>query len=356
MGIPLRPDPLAMQQMQRRSFCRAATALVMAHNRRDTVEPQNILKRAWRDDDDANVIVRAASSPIGTTDTFPQIQSQRVLPMLMADSASGRLLALGTTIDLTGIATVRIPFVPGSGRPQSPAFVGESSPIPVTDLVTNAMVLGPTKKVAIAAALSMELQAGSGESASAIIGAALSISTSQAMDAALFSANATTPISPAGLLFNVPAIPSAGGTGVAGVADDLALLAQQISNNGVETSNLVIITTAALGAKAKVLSGPHFADRILVSGYIPAGMVVALNPAGLATGFAGNAEVTTSTGAAVVMGDATPPPIGTPGTPPTVGAPTLSGWQSGLIILKIVGRCAWCIEPACISVLTGAAW
>jgi hypothetical protein len=342
--------------MERRSFTRAAAALVMAHGRRDTVEPQNILKRAWRDDDDANVIVRAASSPIGTSDSFPQIQSTRVLPMLMADSASGKLLAMGHSLDLTGIATLRIPFVSGSGRPQQPAFVAESAPIPVCDLVTNAMTLGPTRKIAIAAALSMELQAGSGESASAIISAALGISASQAMDAALFNANPATAIAPAGLLFNVPTIPSAGGTGVAGVADDLALLAQQISDNGVEVDNLVIICSASLGAKAKVLAGPHFADRILTSGYIPAGQVVALNPLGLASGFSGNAEVTTSTGAAVVMDNTTPPPVGSPGTPPVVGAPTLSGWQSGLIILKIVGRCAWCVEPACISVLTGAAW
>jgi hypothetical protein len=42
-GIPLRPDPLAWRAMQRRSFTRAAAALVMTH-RRDT-SPQDVLKR-----------------------------------------------------------------------------------------------------------------------------------------------------------------------------------------------------------------------------------------------------------------------------------------------------------------------
>jgi hypothetical protein len=344
--------------MQRRSFNRAATALVMAHGRRDRVECQDILKRAWRDDGDADVILRAASSPLSTTTGgFPQIASTRVLPMLAPDSASAKLLAMGANLDLTGIATIKIPYIGGAGRPSQPAFIQEGSPIPVTDLSTSAATLGPTCKIAIAAAVSMELQEASAETAASVISQALAISAAQAMDAALFSANAATAIAPAGILFGVPPITSAGGAGgPAGVAEDLGLLADRISQSGIAVDNLTIITSANLGTKLRVLAGPHFNDRILTSAYIPAGMVVGVIPEGLAVGYAGIAEIETSTAATVVMDDTAPPALGTPGSPPVVGAPSLSSFQSGLILIKVRGRCAWCVQSGSVAVITGASW
>ena len=140
--------------MQRRSFDRAAAALVMTH-RRDS-EARSFLKNAWRDDDDAEVILKAASSPLMTTGSFPQIQATRVLPMLAPDSASSKLLAMGANLDLTGIATIKIPYIGGAGRPAQPAFTAEGAPIPIANLSTNAATLGPTCKIAIGAAVSME--------------------------------------------------------------------------------------------------------------------------------------------------------------------------------------------------------
>jgi hypothetical protein len=70
-GIPLRPDSLAQRAMERRSFNRAVTALFMAQGRRGTPP-----KSFWRDDADADEILRAAQSPLMTTGTFPQIQAQ----------------------------------------------------------------------------------------------------------------------------------------------------------------------------------------------------------------------------------------------------------------------------------------
>jgi hypothetical protein len=191
-GIPLRPDPLAWRTVQRRSFTRAAAALVMTH-RRDT-SPQDVLKSSWRDDDDAGVILRAAQSPLGTTGTFPQVQAQKVLPMLSPDSASAKLLAMGANLDLTGIATIRIPYIGGAGRPAQPAFIAEGAPIPVANLSTSAATLGPACKIAIGAAVSMELQSASADTAASVIGQALAVSAAQATDSALFSANAATAI------------------------------------------------------------------------------------------------------------------------------------------------------------------
>src|SRR5262249_44487425 len=100
------------------------------------------------------VILRAAQSPLATTGTFPQIQATKVLPMLAPDSASSKLLAMGTNPDLSGIATIKIPYIGGAGRPTQPDFIQEGSPIPITNLMTNAATLGPTCKIAIGAAVS----------------------------------------------------------------------------------------------------------------------------------------------------------------------------------------------------------
>jgi hypothetical protein len=130
----------------------------MTQGRRDT-QPQSILKSFWRDDDDADVVLRAAQSPLTTTGTFPAIQATKVLPMLGPDSASSKLLAMGANLSLDGIATVKIPYIGGAGRPKQPAFIAEGSPIPIANLSTNAATLGPTCKIAIGAAVSTELQA-----------------------------------------------------------------------------------------------------------------------------------------------------------------------------------------------------
>jgi hypothetical protein len=356
MGIPLRPDPLALRAMQQRSFNPAAAALVMAHGRRDTTEPQDILKRAWHDDDDAGVILRAASSPLATTGTFPQIQATRVLPMLAPDSASAKLLAMGANLDLTGIATIRIPYIGAAGRPSQPAFIAEGAPIPIADLSTNATTLGPTCKIAIGAAVSMELQAGGAETAASVIGQALAISAAQATDLALFSANAATAIAPAGILHGVTATPSTGGTGPTGCADDVGELAKAIGANGISIDDMVIIGTPKLATQVRFFGGVHYDDKVFSSAYLPSGTLIGIVPAGLAAGYAGIAEIETSTAATLHFEDTNPLPIGTPGSPPTVAAPTLSTFQSGLIVIKVRGRCAWCVQPGAVALVTGSAW
>src|SRR5262245_1990295 len=87
MGIPLRPDPLALAAMQRRSFHRAVAAMAIGTSRGRTStgpRPAEVLKTYWADDDAAGQILKAASSPL-TTSGFGAIQSTRVLPQLSPD-------------------------------------------------------------------------------------------------------------------------------------------------------------------------------------------------------------------------------------------------------------------------------
>jgi hypothetical protein len=277
--------------------------------------------------------------------------------MLAPDAASSRLLSLGRTFDLSGINTIRLPFVGGAGRPADPVFIAEAAPAPVVNLATSGAILGPTCKVLIQSAITGELQSASAETAEAIIGQALSISTEQSLDTALFSSNAAVAgVSPAGILHGVTGIPSGGATGVAGCAADLAALAGAIGAAGVSIDDMVIIATPALATKARILSGPHYDDKIFSSSYLPTGTLIGIVPQGLASGYQGQVDIETGIGAIVMDDTATPPQIGSPGSPPVVGAPTLSAWQAYLIVVKVRARMAWTVQPNCVALVTGATW
>ena len=119
--------------------------------------------------------------------------------MLAPAAASSRLLALATTLDLSGLQSIRLPFIGLAGRPPTP-FVAEGDPGSVIDLTVSATVLGPTKKLLILSALTREMAAASAENAEVIIGNALALSAEQALDGVLFSNAAATASTPAGIL------------------------------------------------------------------------------------------------------------------------------------------------------------
>jgi hypothetical protein len=359
MGVPLRPDPLALRAMERRSFNRAVAALAMTTTRGRTRQgppADEVLRDNWRDDDKAALILRAAQSPLGTS-SFAAIQATTVLPMLAPDAASSKLLNLGAKLNLDGISTIKLPYIGGAGRPAQPIFIGEGAAAPVDNLATSGAILGPACKVLIQSAITGELQSASAETAEAVIGEALAISAEQSLDAALFSsAAAVAGVSPAGILHGITPIISAGGAGAAGCATDLAALAAAIGGNGISVDEMVIIATPALGTKVRIFSGPHFDDKVFTSAYLAPGTLIAVVPQGLASGYQGQVDLETSIAAAIHLEDTTPLAIGTPGSPPVVAAPTLSAFQSGLIIIKVRGRVAWCVQPGAVAVVTGATW
>jgi hypothetical protein len=361
VGIPLKPDPLALRTMERRSFNRAVAAMAMTTRRGTTSsgrQPEEILRAAWADDDAAGRILKAASSPL-TTSGFAAIQSTRVLPQLAPDCASSKLLAMGAQFDLTGINSFKLPYLGYTGRPATPVFVAEGQPAPVPNLATSAAILGPVCKVLILAGISGELQSASAETAERVVGEALAISVEQAQDAALFSANAAVAgTSPAGILNGLTPITSVGGAtgGAAAVAIDLALLAGTISHHGINIDDLIFITTAAIATKIRTLAGPFFQDVVLSSAAIPDGQIIALVPQAIATGYAGEVQIETSIAATLHFESATPLPIASVGTPNTVAAPTHSAFQEYLILVKIRGRMAWAVQPNGICFMTGVAW
>ena len=66
--IPLRADPAALRQAERRSLVRACAALVLGN--KPGVHPERIIK-TWGDDAMAAAILKVAQSPTSTA-TYPQ--------------------------------------------------------------------------------------------------------------------------------------------------------------------------------------------------------------------------------------------------------------------------------------------
>jgi hypothetical protein len=358
--IPLRPDPFAWREKERRSFNRAVAALAMATkgSTGQRAPAAEVLRDNWAEDSDAGRILRAASSPLQTSG-FAQIQSTKVLPQLAPDAASSKLLAKGRQFNLDGINSFKLPWIGYSGRPSNPMFVAEGQPAPAPQLATSAAILGPVCKVMILAGVSGELQSGSAETAERAIAEALSISVEQAQDAKLFSTDAAVAgTSPAGILNGLSPLTSTGAAtgGAAAVATDLGALAKTISSHGIGIDDLIFITTAAIATKIRTLAGPFFQDVVLSSAAIPDGEIIAIIPQGLATGYAGEVQIETSIVAPLHFESTTPLPIGTVGTPNVVAAPVRSAFQEYLVLVKLRGRMAWTVQPNAVCFMTGVAW
>jgi hypothetical protein len=348
--IPLRPDRDAMRAVERRSLVRACTAIILGA-KPGARHPEDIVK-VWGDDATAARVLKAAMSPTSTA-SYPQMQATAVLPMLAPASASARLLAAASSLDLGGVASIRLPFIGASGRPAVP-FVAEDSPGPVADLSVSATTLGPAKKLLILAALTRETQEASAGTAEAIISNALAVAAEQSLDTALLGNAAASAIQPAGILNGVVPIAATAGGGVGAIAGDLAALAGAIGAAGINPDDMVIITTPTLAMKIRVLASPKFSNLVLSSSALAAGTVIGIVPAGLVTGYSGNVSIERSNAAAMHFEDTTPADIVTGAG--AVAVPVKSAFQVDMLLLKVRGWCAWVVHPGAVASISGATW
>src|SRR5262245_13487144 len=106
--IPLRPSIDALRSERRSSINRAVTAMVLASDRRRPAD--DILRAAWPRDTAAAAVLKAATSPTRLSD-FPAAPRVLTLPDLAPESAALQLFARGLQVDLTGIASVKVPRI-----------------------------------------------------------------------------------------------------------------------------------------------------------------------------------------------------------------------------------------------------
>jgi hypothetical protein len=209
------------------------------------------------------------------------------------------------------------------------------------------LALGPVKKLAGIAVVTREVAESS--AAQEVITQVLRENTAMSLDAALFSNAAATVARPAGILSGVAALPAATGGGETAMMADLRALAAAISG---ATANLAIAANPAQGNAIRLSRGTMFPPEVQVwaSIAIPAGTVIALDPAAFSSGFGSVPEEISSTVAMLQM-DTAPPDY------PLAGPKTQELWQVDCIATMLRLRCAWIwrVNNA-VAWIQGASW
>ena len=351
-GISYRPvDRDLYEREQRRSLTRAIYALALRDvgSRKD---PGDILRRTWPNDTAADLILRAAVSPTSTS-SYPTFTTAVTLPALAPQSAAVRLFANALKVDLTGVASITVPYA--ATQPQV-GFVAEGSPAPLPQFSLAGVTVGPARKLLVLSAVTGELENSTPETASAVIGRMLADATAKALDSAVFSNVAADSTRPGGLLNGVSAITATAGGGLAALVGDLGNLAGEIADGGINADDMIIVTHPETATKLRLLASPAFTNTILGTPQVAVGTVIAVAPGGLAVGYSGAPDIESSFEATVHFEDTTPLAISTPGSPNTVAAPVRSAFQHNLIVIRVRCRCAWGALPDAIQYLTGATW
>jgi hypothetical protein len=254
-------------------------------------------------------------------------------------------------LNLRGVGTINIPHV--ASFPAQPLFIGEGQPAPVAQWSLLKAALGPAKKIMIISAISEELEQASPQSVAQVIGRVLSDATNKSIDTIAFDSNAGTAIRPPGLLYNVTPI-TAATAGVDAMAEDLGALVAAIGAAGIDPSEVVFITDPRSAMIIAAKSGPNFSNEVLISLGVPAKTVIAIAPAGLATGYSNGPQIDTAKETVMHFEGASPGEIVS--SPGVVASPSKSVFQSYLLAVRVRAECSWCAAPGAAQVISSVNW
>ncbi|WP_453965964.1 hypothetical protein [Bradyrhizobium elkanii] len=316
----------------RRSFVNDATVAVLARMRKTSA-------------DEIRLELRAPVSPMKAAD-FPGGTVVKIMT-LAPDSAFAEILGLGDKIDLSGVSQFSI----ASPKSFSEAvFVEEGFPIPPAQGVFEGQLIGPTKKIAMLAPLSNELENLSAPNASVVISRLLRIAVGNGGAKVLLSADPETAAAPAGIRHGVA--PLAAG---ASAADDIKALLVDISANGISTRSVVLIVASDLYAAFETQPWPNFKRRVIEAPTLAPGTAIALAADGFVVSGDGEPVVDTSRSAVLHMADPASQ-IATPGAPNVVATPAVSMFQTDSFALRCIARVTWSVAPGCVAWIEGATW
>ncbi|MGH0257049.1 phage major capsid protein [Sinorhizobium meliloti] len=260
--------------------------------------------------------------------------------------ALSRLAALGRTISLAGISTLKIPYRPpldtGGG------WVAEGEPIPVDSLDFGEVVISPRKAAAISI-FSAELKKRATPDIEMLMDSALRTDIAAIVDAALLDDQPASALRPAGLRFNVtPVTASAATDPLAAMRADLAKLAGEIVAGG-GTSPVFIVNPVQAVSPAFL---PSFAYPVVDTAAIDPGTVIAVDGPSFIAG-SGTAVVDASKDAILHEDTASAPIVS--GTPATA-SPTRSLWQTDTLAVRVILETSWGIPAGRVAWMEAVKW
>jgi hypothetical protein len=333
-----------------KSWSRALAAMALSnagHGR-----PETILRNNFPLDDRAARILKSATSPTSTSD-WPPTDLVGTFRSLAPGSAAWKLFdhPSALRLDLSGIHTISIPHV--ASQPPAPVFVGEGSPGPVLTWTFLKNTLGPARKMLMFAGISEELETAVPGNASAVIGRVLADSTNRSVDAIAFDNNPGDTTRPPGLLNGVTPITAASATSKwENQQDDLANLIGAIGNSGIDPTDAVFVASPREATLIKMRGGDLDND-VLISLALPAGTVICVATAGLASGYQGPPEITIGKEATFHRETNPLPIVGTGGA---IAAPSTSFFQGSLLAVKVRAEAAWCAAPGAVQFVQSVNW
>ena len=250
-------------------------------------------------------------------------------------------LALLLSFD-DGVGTVSVPGVAVSAN--KAAFIEESAPIPVNDLVATAATLLPHKLSSI---FTLTSEMVSGSNAEALIADAMLRCVGLALDNVLFDANAADAIRPAGLRYSIPALPpSTAGTSNEAMIEDLAAVTGSVAKIGGPIA-VVVAPERAITLSLRLPRDPPFA--IYGSPAVGANDVIAIAVGGLAAAVDAVPQVETSRVATLDMES--------PAVPVLEGPSARSLMQTDTVATKVRFGASWALRtPDACAWTTAQGW
>jgi hypothetical protein len=337
-----------------RSLQRAIAASTLAEIRRSTdrsLTAEKVLKANWPRDEQAMLLLKGAVPPTSTGD-FVSRDLVTSFRSLAPGSAAIKLFDSSVKLDLTGINTIRIPYL--ASLPINPVFVGEGAPAPAVQFTTAATTLGPARKILVLSGVTREMNEALPETAAAVIGTVLADASNASIDKTAFDTNPATAVRPAGLLNGVtPLTASAATDTYMAVSDDLANLAAAIGAAGIDPNDIIYVAGPREATIIK-LRAEQFADNVLTTLGLPAKSVAAFAPAAVYSGYQDVPTIETRSEVTIHWEDTTPLPIVS--SPGTVAAPARSAFQQELIVIRVKAWCSWAVAKGGVQIVNNVNW
>lgn len=329
------------------------------------------LRNMYGNDEGLQIVMRAAVNPAmtsvaGWAAELVQTANGAFLDRIIQDSIYGPLSAMGQRYDLGRNGSLKIPTRASTPKAAG-SWVGEGAPKPVKRIGFAPITLTP-HKLAVISTFTEEMALYSTPAIEGILRQALTDDTSESLDGYLIDNVASSTSRPAGLLNGVTPIAASVLTPatVAMVADLKALVGAIVAAGGGKAIAILMnpaqamslgfaqTTTGDFMFESTDQAGNKFMARIIVSGTVPAGTVIALDAADFATATGDAPRFAISTEATLHEEDTTPLAIGSTGTPTVVAAPTRSLFQTDSVAIRLSLFVTWAmLRPGHVAAITG---
>lgn len=324
--IPLRPDRDALRETAMTSLARAVIDTARAY----TIGGR--YKSGWPEDRVTALLTRAATTPTTMAD-MAALKNVAVhfLSSLLPVSAASAVLAQSLKLNFDNAAQLRLPSL----TLPFAQWTGEGKPIRVVQGNTTAGPLIDPAKLTVIVPLTGEMIRNS--AAEAIVRQVLMENSAVSLDAALFSATAATPISPAGILNGIaPLPPSAAGLQLDAMIEDIGNIAAAVAPaSGASTPVLV---AAPRQAVALAMAAPRDLWPVLMSAALPDKTLIGVVPAGIGAAIQ-PPKITASSETLLHMEDDAPAEIVDGGG--TLAYPVISMFQADSVALRFIMPATW---------------